>query len=117
MASTPQGSGSGSGRPFNTTTIIDRPHVRITKTTIEPRAVIPAHPHAEDFVVYPLEDYNIKRVYHKDGKPYRTVRMTGRTGQPYKVKGTAPGVTISIENDSDKPVHFEKTVQRPPPRS
>jgi hypothetical protein len=42
--------------------------------------------------------------------------MTGRTGQPYKVKGTAPGVTISIENDSDKPVHFEKTVQRPPPR-
>jgi|ERR1700722_2618787 hypothetical protein len=110
MAETPSKPGSNPGRPFNTTVLIDRPHVRITHTVIQPRAVIPPHPHELDYIVYPINDYNIKRVYHKDDKVLRTVRMIGKAGMPYRVTGVEPGVQISIENDGDLPAEFEKTL-------
>jgi hypothetical protein len=110
MARTPKKKGAGSGRPFHTTTLIERPHVRITHTVIHPRAIIPPHPHELDYTIYPVTDFNVKRTYHENGKVVRTVRMVGKKGQPYKVKGARPGVHISIHNDSDRRMEFEKTL-------
>ena len=101
---------AGAARGFHTTTLIERPHVRITRTVIHPRAVIPRHPHAEDYTIYPVTDFNVKRIYHQGDKVVRTVRMVGKKGQPYKVRGTRPGVHISIHNDSDRRMEFEKTL-------
>lgn len=101
---------AGSARGFHTTTLIERPHVRITHTVIHPRAVIPRHPHEEDYTIYPVTDFNVKRIYHQGDKVVRTVRMVGKKGQPYKVRGTRPGVHISIHNDSDRRMEFEKTL-------
>ena len=100
----------GAARGFQTTTLIERPHVRITHTVIHPRAVIPRHAHEEDYTIYPVTDFNVKRVYHQGDKVVRTVRMVGKKGQPYKVRGTRPGVHISIHNDSDRRMEFEKTL-------
>ena len=97
-------------KPYVITTLFDRPHVRITHTVIHPGAVIPRHPHELDYTVYPVTDFNIKRVYHQGDKVIRTVRMVGKKGQPYKVRGTRPGVHISIHNDSDRRMEFEKTL-------
>ena len=101
---------SAAARGFQTTTLFDRPHVKITHTVIHPRAVIPRHPHELDYTIYPVTDFNVKRVYHKDDKVIRTVRMIGKKGKPYQVKGTRPGVHISIVNDSDRRMEFEKTL-------
>src|SRR5512143_3794160 len=95
-AAAPKKQAAAPTRPFHTTTLIDRPHVRITHTVIHPGAVIPRHPHELDYTIYPVTDFNIKRTYHDGDKVVRTVRMVGKKGQPYKVKGTRPGVHISI---------------------
>ena len=107
MARTP--AKKSAARPYTITTLFDRPHVRVTHTVMQPQAVIPKHTHEQDYTIYPLTDFTAKRVYHKGDKVVRTVSVVGKKGQPYKARATKPGVHISIVNNSNKRMEFEKT--------
>jgi len=96
-------------RPYVITTLFDRPHVRITHTVMQPKAVIPKHTHEQDYTIYPLQDLDVKRVYHKGDKVVRTVHVVAKKGQPYLAKKTRAGMHISIHNDTNKRMEFEKT--------
>lgn len=108
MGRTPQKKKSAV-RPYTITTLFDRPHVRITHTVMQPQAVIPKHVHEQDYTIYPLTDLDVNRVYHKDDKVVRTVRVVAKKGQPYVAKATRPGTHISIVNKSSRRMEFEKT--------
>ncbi len=96
-------------RPYVITTLFDRPHVRITHTVMHPNAVIPKHTHDQDYTIYPLTDLDVNRVYHKGDKVVRTVRVVAKRGEHYTAKATRPGTHISIVNNSNRRMEFEKT--------
>jgi hypothetical protein len=107
MARTPRK--KSAARPYVITTLFDRPHVRVTHTVMQPNAVIPKHTHEQEYTIFPLTDLNVKRVYHRGDRVIRTVNVVVKKGQHYVAKATRPGTHISIVNNSNKRMEFEKT--------
>jgi hypothetical protein len=96
-------------KPFVITTLFERPHVKITHTVMQPKAIIPKHVHEQDYTIYPLTDLEVKRVYHKGDKVTKTVHIQMKKGQHYVAKKTPPGTHISIHNETNRRMEFEKT--------
>ena len=96
-------------KPYVITTLFDRPHVKITHTVMQPKAIIPKHIHEQDYTIYPLTDLDVKRVYHKGDKITKTVHVQMKKGEHYVAKKTPAGTHISIHNETNRRMEFEKT--------